>query len=56
MTRGGPLDSTTTVIYQAVLNGFRSQDIGYGSAITVVFFVMVLAVTLVQRRLTRKYA
>jgi multiple sugar transport system permease protein len=56
MTRGGPLDSTTTVIYQAVLNGFRSQDIGYGSAITVIFFVMVLAVTLVQRRLTRKYA
>jgi multiple sugar transport system permease protein len=56
MTRGGPLDSTTTVIYQAVLNGFRAQDIGYGSAITVVFFAMVLVVTLIQRRLTRKYA
>jgi multiple sugar transport system permease protein len=54
MTRGGPLDATTTVIYQAVQRGFEQQDIAYGSAISVVFFVMVLAVALIQRYLTRE--
>ena len=50
MTRGGPLDSTSTVIFQAVEQGFRKQDLAYGSAISVVFFVLVLVVALVQRR------
>ncbi len=54
MTRGGPLDSTTTVIYQAIQQGYGKQDIAYGSAISVVFFVMVLSVALVQRFLTRE--
>lgn len=54
MTRGGPLDSTTTVIYQAVQRGFEQQDIAYGSTISVVFFVMVLVVALIQRYLTRE--
>lgn len=54
MTRGGPLDSTSTVIFQAVEQGFRKQDIAYGSAISVVFFLLVLSVALVQRRLTRE--
>lgn len=54
MTRGGPLDSTQTVIFHAVQNGFESQDIAYGSAISVVFFLMVLLVALVQRYLTRE--
>lgn len=54
MTRGGPLDATTTVIFQAVQKGFAKQDIAYGSAISVVFFVMVLTVALIQRYLTRE--
>jgi multiple sugar transport system permease protein len=53
MTRGGPLDATSTVIFQAVEQGFRKQDLAYGSAISVVFFVLVLTVALIQRRLTR---
>jgi multiple sugar transport system permease protein len=53
MTRGGPLDATQTVIYQAVQRGYEQQDIAYGSAISVVFFVMVLVVALIQRYLTR---
>lgn len=56
MTRGGPLDSTTTVIFQAVQQGFEKQNIAYGSAISVVFFVMVLTVALIQRYLTREKA
>ncbi|MEW5958711.1 MAG: sugar ABC transporter permease [Chloroflexota bacterium] len=54
MTRGGPLDATTTVIFQAVQKGFEKQDIAYGSAISVVFFIMVLAVALIQRFITRE--
>jgi multiple sugar transport system permease protein len=53
MTQGGPLDSTQTVIFQAVQRGFERQDIAYGSAIAVVFFAMVLVVSLVQRWLSR---
>jgi multiple sugar transport system permease protein len=53
MTQGGPLDSTTTVVYQAVRTGFQQQQTGYASAISLVFFALVLAVSLVQRYLTR---
>lgn len=51
MTLGGPLDSTSTVVYHAVRKGFEEQDIGYGSTITLVFFTIVLGVSLLQRRL-----
>jgi ABC-type sugar transport system permease subunit len=51
---GRAVDSTTTVIYQAVLNGFDKQNIAYGSAISVVFFIMVMSVAIIQRYLTRE--
>lgn len=54
MTRGGPLDATTTVMYQAFIRGYEKQDIAYGSAISVVFFCMVLLVALVQRFITQE--
>jgi ABC-type sugar transport system permease subunit len=54
MTRGGPLDHTSSVVYAMVQQGFRQQDIAYGSAIAVVFFVIVLAIALIQRYLTRE--
>lgn len=54
MTSGGPLDSTTTVVYHAVSAGFKQQDIGYGSTVTLVFFMIVLAVSSVQRVLVAK--
>lgn len=53
MTSGGPLDSTSTVVFYAVRQGFNQQNIAYGSAISLFFFFMVLAVALVQRYLTR---
>jgi multiple sugar transport system permease protein len=54
MTSGGPLDSTSTVVYHAVRSGFKEQDIGYGSTITLVFFVIVLALSALQRMLVAK--
>jgi multiple sugar transport system permease protein len=53
MTSGGPQDATTTVVFHAVRKGFREQDIAYASTISVVFFSIVLAISLVQFYLTR---
>lgn len=51
MTQGGPDDATVTVMYNAVRTGFREQDIAYGSTITVVFFLIILGIAFMQRRL-----
>lgn len=56
MTLGGPLDSTSTVVYHAVRKGFHEQDIGYGSTIALVFFMIVLGVSALQRMLAVKGA
>jgi multiple sugar transport system permease protein len=54
LTNGGPLDATTTLVHQAFTKGYGRQQIGYGSAISFVFFALVLIISLVQRVLTRK--
>jgi multiple sugar transport system permease protein len=54
MTSGGPLDSTQVLVFQAVERGYERQDISGGSAISVVLFLMVLTVSLIQRWLTRE--
>ena len=54
MTRGGPLDSTQTIVFQAVQRGYGKQDISGGSTISVILFVIVLSISLLQRYLTRK--
>ncbi len=53
MTSGGPLDSTQTLVFQAVERGYGKQDISGGSAISVILFLIVLTISLVQRYLTR---
>jgi multiple sugar transport system permease protein len=52
MTQGGPNDATATLIYHAIRSGYREQDVAYGAAVAVVYFVLVLGVALIQRRLT----
>jgi multiple sugar transport system permease protein len=54
MTQGGPLDRTSTVVFQAVRVGYGQQETAYASTISLVFFLLVLAVSLVQRYLTRE--
>ncbi|WP_327721571.1 sugar ABC transporter permease [Streptomyces sp. NBC_00490] len=55
LIRGGGLDedATRTVMYQAVTTAFDQNNIGQASAITVVFFLIVLVLTIVQRRVVR---
>jgi multiple sugar transport system permease protein len=54
LTGGGPQDSTTTIIYHAVQVGFREQSVAYGSAISLFFFLLVLGLTLIQKRLMER--
>ena len=51
---GGPIDSTRTTMLHMVDAGFNRQAIGRGSAIAVIFFVVVLAITIAQRRLLKE--
>lgn len=50
MTQGGPGDASTTVMYEAVESAFSRQQVARGAAMTVVLFVIVLVLTLLQRR------
>jgi multiple sugar transport system permease protein len=54
MTGGGPGEATMTTILHAVREGRYQLRAGYASAITVVFFLIVLAVSLVQRAVLRE--
>ena len=49
MTQGGPQEATMTTMIMLYREGFRQLKVGYASAIAIVFFVIVLAVSLVQR-------
>ncbi len=56
MTRGGPLDSTQSIVFQAVIRGYEQQNIAGGSAISVLLFLIVMTITLIQSYLTRERA
>ena len=49
-TNGGPNDSTTTVTYLLWREGFRDLNMGYASALGILLFIGIFAVSLVQRR------
>jgi ABC-type sugar transport system permease subunit len=48
MTQGGPLDSTSTIIFHAVRMATGQRNIGYASALSLIFFLMVLGISLLQ--------
>ncbi len=55
MTLGGPAQSTTTVLYFMFDEGFKWWNLGQASAVAFVLFLMILALTLVQTRIGRRY-
>jgi multiple sugar transport system permease protein len=50
------VDSTQSVVFQAIQRGYGKQDISGGSAISIVLFFIVLSISLIQRYLTREKA
>jgi multiple sugar transport system permease protein len=55
MTAGGPGDATRTVVMVLYESAFSFLQIGYGSAIAVVLFVLILLVTAIQFRLSSRW-
>ena len=49
MTNGGPNGATSTIAFHMVQSGFREQNIAYGSAIAVIFFLIILGISMIQR-------
>lgn len=54
MTHGGPAQSTLTVMYFLYDQGFTWWNLGAGSAIAVMLFAVVVALTAVQARIGRR--
>lgn len=50
LTRGGPEERTTTVMYEAVTAAFDRQQVALSAAMSVIFFVAVLTISLVGGR------
>lgn len=48
MTRGGPGDASRTAVMVMYESAFKNLEIGYGSAITVILFIVIMAVTALQ--------
>lgn len=51
---GGPLNSTSSIALYMYKQGFRDYNLEYASAITVVLFVLIMIVTLVQLKILNK--
>ncbi|WP_099778309.1 carbohydrate ABC transporter permease [Streptococcus suis] len=52
MTQGGPLNSTLTPVYYIYRTGFTDRMVGYASSITVIFGLIIILFTVLQRKLT----
>lgn len=48
MTKGGPLDSTKTIVYYIYERAFENLDLGYASALAVVLLVVVMIFSLIN--------
>lgn len=55
MTGGGPAGATTVVVEQVYTNAFRYGQMGYAAAMSWVLFAIILAVTLFQFRMQRRW-
>ncbi len=53
-TKGGPLHSSTVVVYYLYQQAFGYFHAGYAAAIAVLLFVVIAVITLIQMRLTRE--
>ncbi|MGX1501902.1 UNVERIFIED_CONTAM: multiple sugar transport system permease protein [Streptomyces graminofaciens] len=56
MTGGGPDESTRPILQYVYQQGFTGYRIGYASAVSYIFFALILIVSLVQPMLSRRRA
>jgi multiple sugar transport system permease protein len=55
MTRGGPVNSTTTIVYYIYRNAFRNFKMGYASSQAIVLFLIIMILTLISWRSQEKW-
>lgn len=55
MTKGGPARATEVLVYRLYLDGFRNLRTGYASAQSIILFLFVAGLTLLQFRFSKKW-
>lgn len=53
ITQGGPLGSTTTLVYQIYTEAFKSFRLGYSAALSVITCAIIILITLIQMRVNK---
>jgi multiple sugar transport system permease protein len=54
-TRGGPLHSTTVIVYYLFDQAFQQFDAGYAAALAYVLFMVILLITFIQFRVGNRF-
>ncbi len=55
LTGGGPANATNVLVFYFYQQAFGNHDFGYGSALAVVLFLIILGLTLLQWRLRKRW-
>jgi multiple sugar transport system permease protein len=55
MTRGGPANATSTIVYYIYQNGFESFRMGYASALSWLLFAVIFIFTIIQFQTQREW-
>ncbi len=55
MTQGGPMNSSKVYVYYIYENAFKFFKVGYAAALSMVLFLITLAITIGQTRLARRW-
>lgn len=55
MTQGGPVNSTNMLVLYIYQNAFQYFEAGYASAVSVLLFLMMIGLTVIQLRSSRKW-
>jgi len=55
MTGGGPLNSSKVIVYYIYENAFQFFKVGYAASLSMVLFVIMLVVTIIQTRLSTRW-
>ena len=53
MTHGGPNDATNVIALYVYQNAFEFQKMGYAAALSVILFIIIMVLTLIQLKVTR---
>lgn len=54
MTQGGPANASASVIFYIYNRGFINRELGYAATLSLLLFVTILAVTIIQLRIIRE--